>query len=287
MALTQIKASNITDGTVVAAEIGADAIDGTKIADNAIDSEHYTDASIDLAHLAADSVDGTKIADDAINSEHYTDASIDNAHLADDAVGVAELSATGTASATTFLRGDNAWAAAGGGGSWNIIGTSVASSSATLSQTGLSSTYDCYAIIFSDLVPATDSQNLCLRVGDSSGYDSGGSDYTKFRTNQSEAANSFAAQNSTGANHIELSGDTGSAAGEGIGGIVYILRPGDGTTQPLLHGFTTGVASDGNTRVNYVGGIRQAVITLDRVQVFFTSGNIATGRMTVYGIAHA
>ena len=38
---------------------------------------------------------------------------ITNALLADDAVGVAELSATGTASATTFLRGDNSWAAAG------------------------------------------------------------------------------------------------------------------------------------------------------------------------------
>ena len=61
--------------------------------------------------LIDDSVTGAKIADNAIDSEHYTDASIDNAHLADDAVGVAELSATGTASSSTFLRGDNAWAA--------------------------------------------------------------------------------------------------------------------------------------------------------------------------------
>jgi len=43
------------------------------------------------------------------------DNTIDNGAMADDAIGVAELSATGTASATTFLRGDNAWAAAGGG----------------------------------------------------------------------------------------------------------------------------------------------------------------------------
>ena len=35
--------------------------------------------------------------------------------IQDDAVGIANLGATGTASATTFLRGDNAWAAAGGG----------------------------------------------------------------------------------------------------------------------------------------------------------------------------
>ena len=43
------------------------------------------------------------------------DNTIDNGTMADDSVGIAELSATGTASASTFLRGDNAWAAAGGG----------------------------------------------------------------------------------------------------------------------------------------------------------------------------
>ena len=58
-----------------------------------------------------------------IRSEDVTDlqvktADIDalavtNAKVADDAVGVAELSATGTASATTFLRGDNSWQTAG------------------------------------------------------------------------------------------------------------------------------------------------------------------------------
>lgn len=35
--------------------------------------------------------------------------------VTDDSIGVDELSATGTASASTFLRGDNTWSAAGGG----------------------------------------------------------------------------------------------------------------------------------------------------------------------------
>jgi len=99
-----VSSSQIVDLTVATADIAADAITGAKIADDAIDSEHYTDASIDVAHMAANSVD----------SDQYVDASIDNAHLADDAVGVAELSATGTASSSTFLRGDNAWAAPSG-----------------------------------------------------------------------------------------------------------------------------------------------------------------------------
>ena len=42
------------------------------------------------------------------------DGSVSLAKMADDAVGVAELSATGTASSSTFLRGDNAWTAVSG-----------------------------------------------------------------------------------------------------------------------------------------------------------------------------
>ena len=44
-----------------------------------------------------------------VNSEGIKDGEVKNADMADDAVGVAELSATGTASNTTFLRGDNSW----------------------------------------------------------------------------------------------------------------------------------------------------------------------------------
>jgi len=64
---------------------------------------------VQAAGLTADLIDETKLADNSIDSEHYNDGSIDNEHLADDAVGIAELSATGTASSSTFLRGDNSW----------------------------------------------------------------------------------------------------------------------------------------------------------------------------------
>ena len=84
--------TGVWNGTAIAtAYIGADAITGAKIADDAIDSEHYTDGSIDTAHLAADAVTGAKVADDAIDSEHYTDGSIDTAHIADNQVTAAKL----------------------------------------------------------------------------------------------------------------------------------------------------------------------------------------------------
>ncbi len=98
-----------------------------KMAANSVDSDQYVDGSIDAVHLSANSVD----------SDAYVDGSIDNAHLADDAVGVAELSATGTASSSTFLRGDNAWAAAGGGKILQVVNETNTTATSTTSNTGV------------------------------------------------------------------------------------------------------------------------------------------------------
>ena len=123
---------HIADDAIDSEHYADGSIDNAHIADDAIDSEHYVDGSIDRAHLAADIIDGTKIADDVLNSEHYVAASIDNEHLADDAVGVAELSASGTASSSTFLRGDNAWASPGGG----LVGRAAGTIGGNLSHSG-------------------------------------------------------------------------------------------------------------------------------------------------------
>jgi len=53
------------------------------------------------------------IADGIITSAKITDATIANADIANTTIALAKLSATGTPSASTFLRGDNSWASAG------------------------------------------------------------------------------------------------------------------------------------------------------------------------------
>jgi len=120
-ALTALNATQLTSGTLPIARIADGAITAAKIGGSAVTTTEIATGSVTTDKIAADAVNGTKIADDAINSEHYAAASIDNEHLADDAVGIAELSATGTASNSTYLRGDNSWATVSGGGGGKVL----------------------------------------------------------------------------------------------------------------------------------------------------------------------
>lgn len=85
----------LADNTVTTAKIVDDAVTADKVA-NAINTD-----------IAANTAKVT-------NATHTGDVTGATAlTIANDAVDIAMLSATGTASATTFLRGDNAWASAG------------------------------------------------------------------------------------------------------------------------------------------------------------------------------
>jgi len=81
-AALSIDTEHIGNLQVTNGKLGPDAVDGTKLADNAVDSEHITLLSVDRGHLAADLIDGTKIDDDVIDSEHYVALSIDSEHIA-------------------------------------------------------------------------------------------------------------------------------------------------------------------------------------------------------------
>ena len=54
------------------------------------------------------------LPDGVVDADTLASNAVTNVKVADDAIGIAELSTTGTAGSGNFLRGDNAWASAGG-----------------------------------------------------------------------------------------------------------------------------------------------------------------------------
>ena len=181
---------------------------------------------------------------------------------------------------------------AGGGGGLAFIDTAVASDSASLTITGLNSDFDTWLITGSDLLPVSDQVAGWLRVGDSGGIDSGANDYGYHVQILDDSATSYAALNSTsGVAQIALSqtgtSGVGNAAGSGIGFALFLHQPGDGQGTPWISGT---YQSTRGTSVITGGAIisqRRAVITLDRINFLFSTGNIASGRLTVSGVAHA
>ena len=86
---------------------------------------------------------------------------------------------------------------------------------------------------------------------------------------------------------MRLSGGWGNATGEGGGAVVWLTRPGNGTTKPQISGTSAGWSPTVENMGSTINGGRDAVITLDRISVHMSSGNITSGRMTVWGLAHA
>ena len=101
-----------------------------------------------------DAVDGSIVAADLASN------CVTTAKVADDAITMAKLSTTGTASSSTFLRGDGAFAAAGGGKILQVKKTKLTSA---VSITGVTS----YADISSfsvDITPASASNKILVIV---------------------------------------------------------------------------------------------------------------------------
>ena len=64
-----------------------------------LSSADIADNAIGTAHIQANVITHADLAPNSVT----------NSEMADDAVGIAELSASGTPNATSFLRGDNSW----------------------------------------------------------------------------------------------------------------------------------------------------------------------------------
>ena len=68
-------------------------------------------------------INGSAITVAGVAAGGINDNVVDNGTMADDAIGIAELSATGTASSSTYLRGDNSWAALSTGKILQVVQT--------------------------------------------------------------------------------------------------------------------------------------------------------------------
>lgn len=208
-------------------------------------------------------------------------------------VAVGMINATGTPGSGNFLRGDGTWNAAG---SWNLIGSTTGSGASTLDITGLTSTYKTYCIIGEDLVPGTDATIPWMRLGDSSGVDSGSTDYgwcahDGYMPTNAEASNQVydsVDQDNQDAQIEMMGNETGMGTGtrEAASFQAWLHRPQSSVGFAHVTGIIAVRGSPAYSLSPRFNGHLNAATTVDRVQFLMSSGTIS-GTMTVWGIAHA
>ncbi len=199
---------------------------------------------------------------------------------------------TGTADSTTFLRGDQSYAEAGGG-AWTFISETVASTSATISITsGFSSTYDMYMVVITNIDPVTTDSELHMLTSTDGGssYHTSGYRYSLHcfgvgsadDSQQYTSASELAILKGTGSNESLQSGNRGGHC------FVYIGNPSDASEKTHIHwngGFHT--AGNEQMTVNGSGCYDAAAEDLDAVRFQMESGNISTGNFALYGLKNS
>lgn len=168
---------------------------------------------------------------------------------------------------------------------WEKISSANASSSSSIDFTGLSSSYCAYKLIFTEVIPATDNTDLLLRTSADGGstYDSGASDYGYVRYLIDFTSPSTNATGSNAVNGISLFQAAGNNTAEFVSGEATILNPSATTsTVVLMDVFARNqVASE----ILWKGqGYRNSEAAVDAIRIVMSSGNIASGKFTLYGL---
>lgn len=246
-----------------------------------------------------DSVATAKIQDNAVNETKLKDALIADftevTVAAGDSILLGDVDDSGNSKRDT-VQGILDLVPASG--THVLIGTTTASTSASLTITGLTSTYDTYLIIGDGLYGSATESVPWLRLGDSGGVDSGASDYSWVCEDDGMIANT-AATSVTAPIHnkdnadaqMELCGgseEVGNAAGEGFAFTAYLHAAQTGQLYPNVQGNCNWMDhTSGHLHTGKFGGSRRSTITTDRVNFQWNTGTITGGRLTVWGIAHA
>ena len=150
-----LTSDDITDGAVVEAKIGGNAVTSAKINDGAIvNADLNTSAAIALS----------KLATDPSNASNLSSGTVPTPRLG-----------SGTASSSTFLRGDNAWSTPAGGTLVNVVQTQ--DYSGAINVDGVTS----YATAGSDflvsITPTSTSSTILIMAGSAIGGIDGDTSY--------------------------------------------------------------------------------------------------------------
>lgn len=172
-------------------------------------------------------------------------------------------------------------------GGMRFIATADASNDATIEFTGFNAAlYDSYLFVLSNVIPASDNVALYVRSSTDGGssFSSTSGDYHWSRQGYS-GGNPGA--NSTTATAMEIAYGVGSDTDEdGYSGHLFVYGPHLAKRTRFLANGAYENLSGVPANIQY-GGYRLASEDVDAIQFLFSSGNIESGTITMYGLRNS
>lgn len=174
-----------------------------------------------------------------------------------------------------------------------FISSQTASSSSSLSFTsGIDSTYDVYEWHFINMHPATDGVEFSFQVnadGASGFNETITSSVARMYTDYTNTYKSFAYRTGTdqaqGTAYQKMTEYTSNENDSGVGGVLTLYAPSSTTYVKHFMLTTTDMYDSTSLSTFYTGGYINTTSAIDEIDFKFSSGNIDSGEIRMYGVA--
>lgn len=170
---------------------------------------------------------------------------------------------------------------------WTKIATRTASASTTLDfdSSDITSTYDKYCFVLENIRPTTDAVDFAARISQGSGFLSD-SNYWYHSVISQASASTYNGTNSAAANRMSMAGSIGNDAVATVDGCVYLTNPASAAAVTTLYWLGAYYVSSSTLGTMHgAGAYTTATTACDGVRFLMSSGTIADGSITLYGIA--
>ena len=204
------------------------------------------------------------------------------------ATGALQVASTGLATSGYVLTSNGSSAlpsfqAAAGGGSWVLIQTQTASSSASLDfTTGITSTYNNFVVVFSNIIPSTQN-NILIRVSTDGGSTYATTGYVSSIAGMNvSSGGSYSALSGTNTDGFYLTGP-GLGVAPGASGTVFLYGLTNGQ-EPAVAGNCTFWRAGNALWTAWVGGYSTST-TVNAIRIIGDAGTLTSGIVSLYGIS--
>jgi len=237
---------------------------------------------------------GKKPTDAPLTSSDVADGIITNAKLAQDIISADTALGAEPADTDEFLVSDAGtlkrmdYSHIKASSAWTLIKTETASSSSAItfahgtSDVTFDSTYKIYCIIGQSIVSASNNVELNLYTSND-----GGSSYeTSYDATDTRGFSSSSSINITNSTSvIGHSGSFGNASGRNGSIIVWCPSPSESGTFHTVYGDSIVNDDQGYVRRGMFAGMHETAEAYDAIKFEMSSGNIASGTFSLYGVA--